>query len=78
MYWTMKQQLAQQTVTGCNVKPGDLLASGTISGPTRDSFGSLLEISWRGKEPFNLDAEGKFTRVFLQDEDTVIMKGKYK
>lgn len=78
MYWTMKQQLAQQTVTGCNVKPGDLLASGTISGPTRDSFGSLLEISWRGKEPFNLDADGKFTRVFLQDGDTVIMKGQYK
>jgi fumarylacetoacetase len=75
MYWTMKQQLAQQTVTGCNVKPGDLLASGTISGPTKDSFGSMLEISWRGKEPFALDSEGKINRVFLHDGDTVIMRG---
>ena len=76
MYWTMKQQLAQQTVSGCNVNPGDLLASGTISGPTRDSFGSMLEICWRGSQPFPLDTEGKVNRIFLQDGDTITMRGK--
>ena len=75
MYWTMKQQLAHHTITGCNVRPGDLLASGTISGETRDSFGSLLEITWRGKEPFLFDPEGKVKRVFIQDGDTLIMRG---
>lgn len=75
MYWTMKQQLAHHTVTGCNARPGDLLASGTISGETRDSYGSLLEITWRGKEPFLFDSEGKVKRVFIQDGDTIKMKG---
>jgi fumarylacetoacetase len=75
MYWTMKQQLAHHTVTGCNVRPGDLLASGTISGSTRDSFGSMLEISWRGRDPFLLNSEGTVKRVFLQDGDTVTIKG---
>ena len=75
MYWTMKQQLAHHTVTGCNVRPGDLLASGTISGSTRDSFGSMLEISWRGRDPFLLNSEGTIKRVFLQDGDTVTIKG---
>lgn len=77
MYWTMKQQLAHHTVTGCNVRPGDLLASGTISGDTRDSFGSMLEIAWRGSTPFFFDTEGKVKRVFLQDGDTVTIKGKF-
>ena len=54
MYWTMKQQLAHHTVTGCNVNPGDLLGSGTISGPTHDSYGSMLELSWRGTRPVDL------------------------
>lgn len=64
MYWTMKQQLTHHTITGCNVRPGDLLASGTISGETRDAYGSMLEISWRGKEPFLFDSEGK-VNIFL-------------
>ncbi|CAF0754411.1 unnamed protein product [Brachionus calyciflorus] len=75
MYWTPKQQLAHHTITGCNARPGDLLASGTISGETKDSYGSLLEITWRGKEPILFDSEGKVKRVFLQDGDTITMKG---
>lgn len=77
MYWTMKQQLAHHTITGCNVRPGDLLASGTISGESRDAYGSLLEITWRGKEPFLFDSEGKVKRVFLQDGDSITMKGTF-
>lgn len=75
MYWTMKQQLAHHTITGCNARPGDLLASGTISGESKDSFGSLLEITWRGSEPIFFDSECKIKRVFLQDGDTITMKG---
>lgn len=75
MYWTMKQQLVHHTITGCNVRPGDLLASGTISGDIKGSYGSMLEITWAGKEPFIFDQEGKIKRVFLQDGDTVILKG---
>lgn len=73
MYWTMKQQLAHHTVTGCNVNPGDLMASGTISGETPDSYGSLLELSWRGTKP--LDLGNGVTRKFLQDGDEVIFTG---
>uniref|UniRef100_A0A6I8QWA6 Fumarylacetoacetase n=1 Tax=Xenopus tropicalis TaxID=8364 RepID=A0A6I8QWA6_XENTR len=73
MYWTMKQQLAHHTVTGCNVRPGDLLASGTISGPDPGSFGSMLELSWRGTKPIDLGDGHK--RTFLQDGDTVIIEG---
>merc|ERR1719450_1096368 len=76
MYWTMKQQLAHHTVTGCNMKPGDLLASGTISGPEPSSFGSMLELSWRGSKPVPLSDGGE--RKFLQDGDTVIMTGVCK
>ena len=72
-YWTMKQQLAHHTVTGCNIRPGDLLASGTISGPTEDSFGSLLELSKRGSQPIELG--GGVTRNFLQDGDEVTLRG---
>lgn len=71
LYWTMAQQLAHHTVTGCNLSPGDLLASGTISGPDKSSFGSMLEISWRGTEPVTLPGGGK--RKFLHDGDTVTM-----
>jgi len=70
MYWTMKQQLAHHTVTGCNMKPGDLLASGTISGPEPGSFGSMLELSWRGAKTVPLGSSGQ-ERKFLQDGDTV-------
>merc|ERR1712168_1260727 len=74
MYWTMKQQLAHHTVTGCNMRPGDLLASGTISGPEPWSFGSMLELSWRGAKTVALGSSGQ-ERKFLQDGDTVKMVG---
>lgn len=73
MYWTMKQQLAHHTITGCNARPGDLLASGTISGPTEDSYGSMLELSWRGSK--TVDIGSSATRKFLQDGDEVIITG---
>ncbi|XP_067136127.1 fumarylacetoacetase [Centruroides vittatus] len=73
MYWTMKQQLAHHTITGCNLNTGDLMASGTISGPTPDSYGSLLELTWRGSKPITL-ADGQ-TRTFLKDGDEVIITG---
>jgi len=73
MYWTMAQQLAHHTINGCKVKSGDMMGSGTISGPTPDSFGSMLELSWQGTKPVPL-ANGS-TRKFIEDNDTVIMKG---
>lgn len=73
MYWTIKQQLAHHTITGCNVRPGDLLASGTISGPEPESFGSMLELTWRGTKPLTL-ADGS-QRKFIQDGDEVILSG---
>jgi fumarylacetoacetase len=72
LYWSMAQQLAHHTVNGCNVRPGDLMASGTISGPTPDSFGSLLELAWGGQKPITL-ADGS-TRTFLLNGDTVTMR----
>jgi fumarylacetoacetase len=69
----MAQQLAHHTVNGCNIRAGDLLASGTISGPTPDSFGSMLELSWSGQQPLTL-ASGH-QRSFIEDGDTVIMRG---
>ena len=105
MYWTMKQQLAHHTVNGCNVRPGDLLASGTISGPVSvcacvcvceractslcvcvldclsllglqdpESFGSLLELSWRGSK--SIDLGGGEIRTFLRDGDQVTITGR--
>lgn len=73
VYWTVAQQIAHHTVNGCNLNIGDLLASGTISGKTPDSFGSLLELSWGGKDPIQLP-DGT-TRSFLEDGDTVIIVG---
>jgi fumarylacetoacetase len=73
LYWNLSQQLAHHTVTGCNVCTGDLMASGTISGPTPDSFGSLLELAWRGTKPLALPS-GE-ARSFLQDGDAVTMTG---
>lgn len=70
LYWTLAQQVAHHTVNGCNLRPGDLLASGTISGPTPDSLGSMLELSWRGSHPVAVGAE---TRTFLLDGDRVTM-----
>jgi fumarylacetoacetase len=73
LYWNMCQQLAHHTVNGCNVRPGDLMASGTISGPTPDSYGSLLELAWRGERPLRLP-DGQ-QRTFLEDGDRVVMTG---
>ncbi len=73
MYWNMAQQLAHHTCNGCNVKVGDLLASGTISGKNESSYGSMLEISWSGKKPLTLSDGSK--RKFIEDFDTVIMRG---
>ncbi|MBN8572055.1 MAG: fumarylacetoacetase, partial [Ignavibacteria bacterium] len=71
LYWNMPQQLAHHTVNGCNMQTGDLLASGTISGDTKESRGSMLEITWRGAEPINLPNGEE--RKFINDGDTVIM-----
>lgn len=76
LYWSMSQQLAHHTVNGCNINAGDLLASGTISGSADDSFGSMLELSWSGQKPLTLD--NGVTRTFIQDNDTVIMRGYCK
>jgi fumarylacetoacetase len=73
LYWNMYQQLAHHTVNGCNLRPGDLMASGTISGAGRDQRGSLLELAWRGAEPLTLPT-GE-ARSSLADGDTVIMRG---
>lgn len=73
LYWSMEQMLAHHTVTGCNMRVGDLCGTGTISGPTEDGYGSMLELTWRGEHPLQLP-DGK-TRTFLQDGDIVTMKG---
>jgi fumarylacetoacetase len=73
LYWSLRQQLAHHTISGCNLRPGDLLASGTISGPAPDSYGSLLELAWRGARPLTLP--GGEQRVFLQDGDRVTFTG---
>ena len=73
LYWSAEQQLAHHTVAGCNLRPGDLLASGTISGETEDSFGSFLEITWRGTRPVALPSGEE--RRFLEDGDRVVIEG---
>ncbi|RZS92577.1 fumarylacetoacetase [Aquimarina brevivitae] len=73
MYWNMAQQLAHHTVNGCPVNSGDMMGSGTISGPTPESYGSMLELSWRGEKPVQLKEGG--SRKFIEDNDTVIMRG---
>lgn len=73
MYWNMAQQLAHHTVNGCNIKCGDLMGSGTISGPTPDSYGSMLELAWKGTKPLKLSDGSE--RKFIQDFDTIIMRG---
>lgn len=71
LYWSLAQQVAHHTVTGCNLRCGDLIASGTISGPTPDSFGCMLELAWKGERPIELP-DGS-TRTMLQDGDTITM-----
>jgi len=73
LYWNAAQQLVHHSVTGCVLRPGDLLGSGTISGSTPESFGSLLELSWRGTRPVPIGDD--VTRTFLEDGDTVTMRG---
>lgn len=73
LYWNMAQQLAHHTVNGCNTRPGDLMASGTISGPDETSYGSLLELTWRGSRPLRLPSGEE--RTFLRDGDRVVMTG---
>lgn len=72
MYWNMNQQLAHQTVNGCNLNVGDMYASGTISGPNENQYGSMLELSWRGTRPIKLSDGSE--RKFMQDGDTCIMR----
>jgi len=73
MYWNMNQQLAHHTINGCNINVGDMYASGTISGPTPDSYGSMLELSWQGTKPIQMPDGNE--RKFIMDNDTIIMKG---
>ena len=73
MYWSMLQQLAHHTVNGCNVNVGDMMGSGTISGKDENSYGSMLEISWAGSKPVQMN-DGS-TRAFINDHDTVTMRG---
>ena len=75
MYYSAPQQLAHHTTSGCAMNVGDLLGSGTISGPTKDSRGSLLELSWGGKEPFEIKGG---TRSFIEDNDTLVLRGAAK
>jgi fumarylacetoacetase len=73
MYWSMAQQLTHHTVNGCKVNSGDMMGSGTISGPTPDSYGSMLELAWQGTKPVQLNDGSE--RKFLMDNDTVVIRG---
>ncbi len=73
MYWTMEQQLAHHTVNGCNVNVGDMMASGTISGPDPSEYGSMMELTWRGTKPITLNDGTE--RKFVNDNDTIIIRG---
>ncbi len=73
LYWNMAQQLVHHTVNGCNIKTGDMYASGTISGPDETAFGSMLELTWRGTKPIAMPDGSE--RKFINDHDTVIMRG---
>lgn len=73
MYWNMSQQLAHHTINGCPINSGDMMGSGTISGPTPDSYGSMLELTWRGEKPITM--KDGTERKFINDYDTVIMRG---
>ena len=73
MYWNMLQQLAHHTVNGCNINCGDLMGSGTISGHEKNSYGSMLELTWKGSKPLKM--QDGTERKFINDNDTVIMRG---
>ncbi|HEY0867237.1 MAG TPA: fumarylacetoacetate hydrolase family protein, partial [Fimbriimonas sp.] len=74
LYWSFAQQIAHATSNGCNMEMGDLYATGTISGPEEGSFGSLLELTWRGSKPIRMEETGE-ERTFLEDGDTVAITG---
>ena len=76
MYWTMAQQLAHHTINGCKINSGDMMGSGTISGKTEDSYGSMLELAWMGSKPLTL--KNGETRTFIDDLDTVVLRGYCK
>lgn len=76
MYWNMAQQLAHHTVNGCPVNAGDMMGSGTISGPTPESYGSMLELAWKGEKPVQLN-DGS-SRTYIEDHDTVVLRGYCK
>src|SRR5688572_2875264 len=73
MYWNVNQQLAHHTVNGCNIQVGDVYASGTISGPSPGSYGSMLELSWNGQKPLTMPNGTE--RKFIEDGDTIIFRG---
>lgn len=73
MYWTMEQQLAHHTINGCNINVGDMMASGTISGPEPHEYGSMMELTWRGTKPLKLKDGSE--RKFVNDNDTITIKG---
>jgi len=73
MYWNMAQQLTHHTMNGCNINVGDMMASGTISGKSEDSYGSMLELAWAGSKPLPMNDGSE--RKFIEDNDTVIMRG---
>ncbi len=73
MYWTMEQQLAHHTVNGCNINVGDMMASGTISGPDPGEYGSMMELTWRGTKPIKLNDGSE--RNYVNDNDTIIIRG---
>jgi fumarylacetoacetase len=74
LYWSAAQQIAHMTVNGASLRTGDLIATGTISGPERHERGSLIELSWNGSEPIDLD-DGS-ARTFLEDGDEVVLRGE--
>jgi fumarylacetoacetase len=73
LYWNIAQQVTHHTSNGCNLNVGDMMASGTISGPTPDAYGSMLELTWRGSKPISMPDGSE--RKFLADGDTLVMKG---
>ncbi|WP_051591084.1 fumarylacetoacetase [Bacillus sp. UNC438CL73TsuS30] len=73
MYWSIAQQVAHHTITGCKIRPGDMQASGTISGPNREERGSLIELTWRGEQPLELNDGGE--RTWIEDGDTLTISG---
>lgn len=74
MYWTMEQQVAHHTINGCNLNVGDLMGSGTISGPDPSEYGSMMELTWRGTKPIKLKDGSE--RKFVNDGDTLILRGR--